>query len=49
MRCAKQTCIASTFPDNTIAATVREGNQIDVRADPIRVAKLVKSAQKDEK
>lgn len=48
MRCAKQACIASTFPDNTIAATVREGDQIDVRADPIRVAKLVKTAREDE-
>lgn len=41
VRCASKACIAASFPDNTIAATVREGGQIDVRADPLRVGRLV--------
>lgn len=40
-RCSEEACICNVFPNVTLAATVREGGQIDVRASPSMVGGLV--------
>ena len=40
-RCSVEACIRDSFPNVSLAATVREGGQIDVRPDPAFVANLV--------
>ena len=40
-RCSAEACIRDSFPNVSLAATVREGGQIDVRPDPAFVANLV--------
>ena len=40
-RCSGKECIQSVFPNVSLAATVREGGQIDVRPDPAFVSHLV--------
>lgn len=40
-RCSTEACIRDSFPNVSLAATVREGGQIDVRPDPAFVANLV--------
>ena len=40
-RCSSESCIQSVFPNVSLAATVREGGQIDVRPDPAYVSSLV--------
>ena len=40
-RCAEEACIQAVFPNVSLAATVREGGQIDVRPDAAFVSHLV--------
>lgn len=40
-RCSEQRCLRSTFSTTRVAGAVREGGQIDVRADPGFVSRVV--------
>lgn len=42
-RCSCEPCILSVYTNVSLAATVREGGQIDVRPEPTFVSNLVRT------